>query len=93
MLRTSCPQHSQKILLPKLVYHLVLSEEMCRKEIYEAKYPESKAEIKRLKELKQYRTDSVSARENVPNSFTEDTASKIGVSPRTIRRDVQERDI
>jgi len=64
-----------------------------RKEIYEAKYPESRAEIKRLKGLKQYRTDSVSARENVPNSFTEDTASKIGVSPRTIRRDVQERDI
>jgi len=60
-----------------------------RKEIYEAKYPESRAEIKRLKGLKQYRTDSVSARENVPNSFTEDTASKIGVSPRTIRRDVQ----
>ena len=51
MLRTSCPQHSQKILLPKLVYLLVLSEEMCRKEIYEAKYPESRAEIKRLKGL------------------------------------------
>jgi len=26
-------------------------------------------------------------------TFTEDTASKIGVSPRTIRRDAQERDI
>jgi len=29
----------------------------------------------------------------VSATFTEDTASKIGVSPRTIRRDVQERDI
>jgi len=52
---------------------------MCRKEIYEAKYPESRAEIKRLKELKQYRSEIVSSRENAPNSFTEDTASKIGV--------------
>jgi len=51
MLRKRFPQHSQKILLPKLVYLLVLSEEMCRKEIYEAKYPESRAEIKRLKGL------------------------------------------
>jgi len=33
------------------VYLLALSEEMCRKEIYEAKYPESRAEIKRLKGL------------------------------------------
>jgi len=29
------------------VYLLALSEEMCRKEIYEAKYPESKAGVKR----------------------------------------------
>jgi len=91
MLRTSCPQHSQKILLPKLVYLLVLSEEMCRKEIYEAKYPESKAGVKRAigmhKVLGHNVADIVSA------TFTEDTASKIGVSPRTIRRDVQERDI
>jgi len=78
MLRTSCPQHSQKILLLKLGYHLVLSEEMCRKEIYEAKYPESKAEIKRLKGLN-VSSDIVSSLKNAPNSFTEDTASKIGV--------------
>jgi len=31
--------------------------------------------------------------ETISATFTEDTASKIGVSPRTIRRDVQERDI
>lgn len=56
-----------------------------RKEIYEAKYPESKAyssEKQRLRR-KQEPADIVSA------GFTEDTASKIGVSPRTIRRDVQ----
>jgi len=59
---------SQKILLPKLVYLLALSEEMCRKEIYEAKYPESRAEIKRLKELKQYRSEIVSSRENAQSA-------------------------
>ena len=31
--------------------------------------------------------------ETISPTFAEDTASKIGVSPRTIRRDVQERDI
>jgi len=58
-----------------------------RKEIYEAKYPESKAGVKRAigmnKALGYNVADIVSA------TFTEDTASKIGVSPRTIRRDVQ----
>lgn len=58
-----------------------------RKEIYEAKYPESRAGVKRAigmhKVLGHNVTDIVSA------TFTEDTASKIGVSPRTIRRDVQ----
>jgi len=56
-----------------------------RKEIYEAKYPESKAKTGReLVERRWHTADIVSA-----VSFTEDTASKIGVSPRTIRRDVQ----
>jgi len=60
-----------------------------RKEIYEAKYPESKAKTGReLVERRWHTGDTMS-----PVSFTEDTASKIGVSPRTIRRDVQERDI
>lgn len=59
-----------------------------RKEIYEAKYPESKAEIKRLKGLN-VSSDIVSSLKNAPNSFTEDTASKIGVSPRTVQREVQ----
>jgi len=49
-----------------------------RKEIYEAKYPESKAEIKRLKGLN-VSSEIVSSLKNAPNSFTEDTASKIGV--------------
>jgi len=89
MLRKRFPQHLQRILLPRLVYLLALSEEMCRKEIYEAKYPESKAKTGReLVERRWHTADTMSA-----VSFTEDTASKIGVSPRTIRRDVQERDI
>jgi len=50
------------------VYLLALSEEMCRKEIYEAKYPESRAGVKRLKELKQYRSEIVSSRENAQSA-------------------------
>jgi len=67
-LRKRFPQRLQKILLPKLVYHLAPCKEMCRKEIYEAKYPESRAEIKRLKELKQYRSEIVSSRENAQSA-------------------------
>ena len=71
MLRKRFPQHSQKIRQNSANEIISFA--------YEAKYPESKAEIKRLKELKQYRSEIVSSRENAPNSFTEDTASKIGV--------------
>jgi len=39
-----------------------------RKEIYEAKYPESRAGVKRLKELKQYRSEIVSSRENAQSA-------------------------
>jgi len=31
--------------------------------------------------------------ETISATFTEDTASKIGVSPRSVQRDVQKRDI
>lgn len=73
-----------------------------RKEIYEAKYPETKAEERRKLGLKQNieknvlasknyenRAEIVSARENIPLSFSEATAAKLGVTPRTVRQEVQ----
>jgi len=59
-----------------------------RKEIYEALYPEAKAEERRKQGLKQYRGETVSPREDTP-AFTSDTAAKTGLTPRTIRQDVQ----
>jgi len=64
---------------------------MCRKEIHEANYPESKAGVKRA--IGMHKVLGHNVAETISATFTEDTASKIGVSPRTIRRDVQERDI
>jgi len=66
-LRKRFPQRLQKILLPKLVYHLAPCKEMCRKEIYEAKYPESRAEIKRLKGLN-VSSDIVSSLKNAQSA-------------------------
>ena len=60
-----------------------------RKEIYEAKYPEARADERRKVGLKQYREEIISPRENVPLAFTEITAAKLGVSPRTIRHEIQ----
>lgn len=73
-----------------------------RKEIYEAKYPEAKAEERRKLGLKQNieknvltsknyenRGEIVSPREDIPLSFSEDTATKLGVSPRTVQQEVQ----
>jgi len=56
-----------------------------RKEIYEAKYPETKPEIKRKSGLKQFRDEIVSPR----STFSEDTAQKIGLSQRTIQHEIQ----
>lgn len=56
-----------------------------RKEIYEAKYPEAKAEERKKANLKQYRSEIISPR----NSFTTDTAAKLGVSLRTVQQEVQ----
>jgi len=59
-----------------------------RKEIYEAKYPQTKAGISQAlgmhKSLGHDVGDTVS-----PTSFTEDTAKKMNISPRTIERGVQ----
>jgi len=62
-----------------------------RKEIYEAKYPESKAGVKRA--IGMHKALGYNVAETISATFTEDTASKIGVSPRSVQRDVQERDI
>jgi len=58
-----------------------------RKEIYEAKYPESRAGVKRA--IGMNKALGYNVAEIVSATFTEDTASKIGVSPRTIRHEVQ----
>jgi len=58
-----------------------------RKEIYEAKYPESRAGVKRAIGMHKVLGHNVS--DIVSPTFTEDTASKIGVSPRSVQRDVQ----
>jgi len=56
-----------------------------RKEIYEAKYPEAKKDSsERMKKIR--RGDKLSL---CQKSFTEDTANKIGLSQRTIQRDIQ----
>jgi len=56
-----------------------------RKEIYEAKYPETKKDSsERMKKIR--RGDKLSL---CQKSFTEDTANKIGLSQRTIQRDIQ----
>ncbi|WP_353928760.1 MT-A70 family methyltransferase [Desulfofundulus kuznetsovii] len=60
-----------------------------RKEIYEAKYPEAKAEERKRANLKQYRNAPGALRENTPSAFTTDTAKKTGLSPRTIQEDIQ----
>ena len=64
-----------------------------RQEIYEELHPEAKAEEKRKVGLKNQnpnpRADTVSARENTPDTFTEDTAKKTNLTARTIRRDLQ----
>lgn len=57
-----------------------------RKELYEAKFPEARAEEQRKKELKQYRAAFDAAREEVPAAFTADTAVKTGLTPRTIQK-------
>ena len=59
-----------------------------RKEIYEALHPEAKAEERSRANLKQHRRDTVSPREGTP-AFTSDAAEKTGLSPRTIRQDIQ----
>lgn len=59
-----------------------------RKEIYEAKHQQAKAEERRKLGLKQYREEIISARENIPPAFTIDTANKTGFTPRTIRHEV-----
>ena len=58
-----------------------------RKEIYEAKYPESRAGVKRA--IGMHKVLGHNVGDIVSPTFTEDTASKIGVSPRSVRRDVQ----
>jgi len=52
-----------------------------RKEIYEAKYPETKAHIAGGKARQGSATEII--------SFAEDTANKLGVTDRTIRHDIQ----
>jgi len=63
-----------------------------RKEIYEALHPEAKAEERRKRgvaNLKQYSGgETVSPPEDIP-AFTSDAAEKTGLSPRTIRQDIQ----
>ena len=56
-----------------------------RKEIYEAKHPESRA----YSSEKQKQRREQKPAEIISSGFTKDTASKIGVSPRTIRHEVQ----
>jgi hypothetical protein len=59
-----------------------------RKEIYEAKYPESKAGVRRA--LGMHRALGHNVAEKISaTSFTEDTAQKIGVTDRTIRYEIQ----
>lgn len=60
-----------------------------RKEMYEAKWPETKAEERRKLGLKQYRAEIISAREEASPTFATDTATKTGVTARTIRQEVQ----
>jgi ParB/RepB/Spo0J family partition protein len=56
-----------------------------RKEIYEAKYPETKASIgKELVNKRWHTTEKISV-----VSFAEDTAQKLGVTDRTIRHEIQ----
>jgi len=54
-----------------------------RKDIYEELYPETK----RISTLKQYRNDKMSSREQL--SFSQDIAQKLGISERTIEREIQ----
>jgi len=58
-----------------------------RKEIYEAKYPESKAGVKRA--IGMNKALGYNVGDTMSPTFAEDTASKIGVSPRSVQRDVQ----
>jgi len=58
-----------------------------RKEIYEAKYPESKAGVKRA--IGMNKALGYNVGDIVSPTFAEDTASKIGVSLRSVQRDVQ----
>ncbi len=59
-----------------------------RKEIYEDKYPETKAEVKRLKGLN-VSEEIISSLENAPPTFAEDTASKLNITERTVRQEIQ----
>jgi hypothetical protein len=59
-----------------------------RKEIYEAKYPESKAGVSQA--LGMHRALGHNVAEKISaTSFTKDTAQKIGVTDRTIRYEIQ----
>jgi len=59
-----------------------------RKEIYEAKHPLAKPEMKRLKGLN-VSACTVHELETAPPTFTIDTANKTGYDPSTIRRNIQ----
>lgn len=59
-----------------------------RKKIYEDKYPETKAEVKRLKGLN-VSEEIISSLENAPPTFAEDTASKLNITERTVRQEIQ----
>jgi len=58
-----------------------------RKEIYEAKYPEAKAGVRRAYGM--HRALGHDVDEIISPTFVEDTATKLGVSPRTIQQEVQ----
>lgn len=71
-----CPFFAAELTVLERAEHLKR-----RKEIYEAKYPETKhGGDRRSEEAKSRRNDFVL----IP-SFAEDTAAKLGVSPRKIR--------
>jgi hypothetical protein len=64
-----------------------------RKELYEARWPETRAEERRklgMANLKQFSgSEIISSPDALPVSFAADTAAKTGSSPRSVQQDVQ----
>jgi len=56
-----------------------------RKEIYESKHPEAMA----YSSEKQRQRRTQEPAEMISPGFTEDTAAKVGVTPRTVRHEIQ----